>query len=53
MKYDLRIVSLSRPGQLCYVDLEAFPEALGMPKGFLLVADFFYLFQLTGFFPVA
>lgn len=37
----------------CYVDLEAFPEALGMPKGFLLVADFFYLFQLTGFFPVA
>ena len=33
--------------------VEAFPDALGMPKGFLLVADFFYLFQLTGFFPVA
>lgn len=37
----------------CYVDVEAFPKALGMPKGFLLVADFFYLFQLTDFFPVA
>lgn len=39
MNYDLRIAFPSRDSGSTVVDWEAFAEALGMQKGFVLAAD--------------